>query len=322
MKNLILTSGSGYKFYHLQPFLDTLVSTGYQDEVVFFVSDTDDTTLLKLKKYPINVIQFTYDYPYLPNNPNVAEHIPAPLDFVPHPKTIRYILYLAYLKAHENQFENIMVTDVRDVIFQKDPFDFQIGNKIYGYLEDDRQMIKDNYFNANWIKEAFGSKAFGDIGNKPIVCSGITIGNYLLMVDYLEKLTHYIINVVKDKGCKDQGIHNYLIHTNQVKQVELIPDDEGPVSTISSYKDVTDVLLDKTKQVRSKQGQLVNVVHQYDRHWQLLWKYNKRYYVKRRIDFLKQFAWAVRRSGRLKRSHLENLRSIVFSPMWEKYEWD
>ena len=319
---MILTSGSGYKFYQLKPFLTTLLNTGYQGEVVFFVSDTSNVTLRKLKQYPIKLVQFTYDYPYLSAYPEIANQVPIPIDFVPHPKTIRYVLYLAYLKAHADQYENVMVTDVRDVIFQKDPLDFDIGNKIYGYLEDNEQTIESNYFNSLWIKDAFGNEAFDSIGHKPIVCSGITIGGYSAMVSYLEKLTYYIINVVKDKGCKDQGIHNYLIHTNQIENIELVPDDEGPVSTISSYKSVDNVIVDKNKQVRNNQGQVANIVHMYDRHWLLLWKYNKRYYIKRRYVLLKQFAWAVQKAGRLKRSHLRNLSSILFSPMWRRYEWD
>ncbi len=290
--------------------------------MVFFVSDTDGPTLAKLRKYPIKLIQFTYDYPYLPAYLEVAEHVSAPISFVPHPKTIRYILYLAYLKAHKDEYENVMVSDVRDVIFQKDPFDFEVGDKIYGYLEDKHQQIKNNYFNSVWIKEAFGNEALDSIGEKPIICSGITIGSYLPMVDYLEKLTDYIINVVKDQGCKDQGIHNYLIHTNQIEHIKLVPDDEGAVSTISSYKPISNVALNNDELVINNRGQVINVVHMYDRHWQLLWKYNKRYYFERKIVLLKRFVWAVQRAKRLKRSYLKNLRSILFSPMWRLYDWD
>ena len=321
-KNLILTAGSGYTFYQLRPFLDTLYRTSFHGELVFFVSDTDDATLAKLKKYPITIIQFVYDHPYVTDHPGVAANILQDIDFVPHPKTLRYIMYLAYLKAHLDRYENVMLTDVRDVIFQKDPFDFEIRNKIYSFLEDKNQTIHDNYFNSDWIQQAFGEEALRQIGHKPIICSGISIGKYPPMVGYLEKLVHYIANVVKDKGCKDQGIHNYIIHTNQVATVELIPDDEGPVSTVSSYKDVAKVMMDKDKLVRNKMGHVVNVVHMYDRHWQLLWKYNKRYYFKRKYVLIKRFVWAVRKARRLKTSHLKNLQSILFSPMWRTYEWD
>ena len=231
-------------------------------------------------------------------------------------------MYLAYLKAFKDKYENVMLTDVRDVIFQKDPFDFEINNRIYSFLEDKSQKIKDNYYNALWINEAFGKEAFNNIGNNYIICSGVTIGTYQPMVEYLEKLTHYVIDVVKDKGCKDQGIHNYIIYTDQIKDIELIPDDEGAVSTISTHKPIDNIRLNKAKYVKCKQGRIINIVHQYDRHWGLLWKYSKRDYLKRRTDLFKQFLLAVVKAKKLKRSHLKNLWSILFSPMLKKYKWE
>lgn len=321
-ENIILTSGSGYRFHHLRPFLDTLFKTTYDGEVAFFISDTDQATLQKLRKYPIKLIPFTYDYPYLSTYQDVTKHIPTAIDFVPHPKTIRYIMYLAYLKAFKEQYRNVMLTDIRDVIFQKNPFDFAINDKIYSFLEDKTQQIKDNYFNTLWIKEAFGQEALSRIGDNYIVCSGITIGSYHPMVKYLEKLTYYIINEVRDQGCKDQGIHNYVIYTNQVKNIELISDDEGAVSTISTHKPIDNIRIDRAKTVKDKQGQTINIVHQYDRHWKLLWKYNKRDYLKRRIDLIKQFLLAVIKAKQVKRSYLKNLRSILFNPMLKKYKWE
>ncbi|MEQ9443514.1 MAG: hypothetical protein RIG62_31030 [Cyclobacteriaceae bacterium] len=321
-KNVILTSGSGYQFYQLQAFIETLFQTDYDGELAFFISDTDETTLHKLREYPILLIPFSYKHPYLPEHPDIAAQIPEDIDFTPHPKTIRYIMYLAFLKARKESYKNVMLSDVRDVIFQKDPFDFSIDGKIYSFLEDKSQKIKDNYYNALWLKEAFGQDTLDRIGENYIVCSGITIGDYHPMVEYLEKLTHYIIYVVKDRGCKDQGIHNYLIYTNQIKNIKLITDDEGAVSTITTHKPASSVMLNDEKNVINKHHQIINIVHQYDRHWQLLWKYNKREYFIKKTDFLKQFFLAVKRAGKLKQSHLNNLQSILFDPIWKKPRWE
>lgn len=321
-KNVILTSGSGYQFYQLQAFIKTLFQTGYDGELAFFISDTDEATLHKLREYPILLIPFSYKHPYLPEHPDIAARIPNDIDFTPHPKTIRYIMYLAFLKARKESYDNVMLSDVRDVIFQKNPFDFVIDGKIYSFLEDKSQKIKDNYYNALWLKEAFGQDALNSIGENYIVCSGITIGRHQPIVQYLEKLTHYIIHVVKDRGCKDQGIHNYLIYTNQIKNIRLINDDEGAVSTITTHKPASNVVLNDEKKVINKHLQIINIVHQYDRHWRLLWKYNKREYFQKKTDFLKQFFLAVKRAGKLKQSHLKNLQSIIFDPIWKKYRWE
>lgn len=123
-------------------------------------------------------------------------------------------------------------------------------------------------------------------------------------------------------GGLDQGIHNFLIYTSKIKDLRIVKDDSAMLSTISSHKPISEIRLSKYNEVLNKDGNPVSVVHQYDRHWGLLWKYNKRAFIRKKVDYCKQFLLAVKRNKKISRSYLTNLRSIFLDPMVSRYDWD
>ena len=130
------------------------------------------------------------------------------------------------------------------------------------------------------------------------------------------------ISQFENLGGLDQGIHNYLIYTSKIKDVRIIKDDSEMLSTISSHKPLSEIRLSKNNEVLNKDGNPVSVVHQYDRYWSLLWKYNKRAFFNKKIDYCKQFLLAIKKNKKVSRLYLSNLKSIFLDPMVKKYNWD
>ena len=318
--DLIMTLGASYQYYHLKPMFETLASTGYQGDFVFFYTDLSPKTLKKLEKYPYTLIPYNYQYPYVDDGKIIEVLTEAP-DFTPHPKTLRYLLYNAYLKAYNDKYDKVFIGDCRDLVFQKAPFEgFELSG-LHCFEEDRVERIGTNFFNSLWIKEAFGEQTLLEIAEKPIICSGTTYGSLLAMIDYTELMIE-TIKKVRDHGCKDQGIHNYLIHTNKLPNVMLHQDDNGPVSTLSLFKPYGSIRINDKLLVIDQTDNVINIVHQYDRHWGLLWKYNKRAFIKKKVDYLKQFLLAIKKNRKISRLYLSNLRSIFMDPMVKKYDWD
>src|SRR5262249_3458368 len=124
-KNLILGTIMHYDFDVIKPFLSTLRSTGYSGDVVLCYSNIAERTVARLRRMGMTLVRFQELFPYL--EPAFAKHIKwaheqrvRTLGFY----CLRYLLAYCYLGEYAEKHRNVMLTDIRDVIFQKDPFDF------------------------------------------------------------------------------------------------------------------------------------------------------------------------------------------------------
>lgn len=320
-KNIVLTSAGSYEYWHLRPIIETYENHKSNDEFVLFLSDSSKETISKLKRHKIKIIEFISKYPYFTSNLELTKYLPDHKENPTHPKLTRYYMYEAYLKSCSEEYDNVLLCDSRDVIFQKNPFDFAIQKGLYVFLEDDSESIGDNYFNSLWIKSAFGEVFFEKVKHQPIACSGVSIGDSKSIISYLEIMNEIIGTELTGKNCKDQGTHNYILNSNFIPEAIKISDDVGPVSTISSFKSYDKIRINADAKVINWSNQIVNIVHQYDRHWGLLWKYNKRAFINKKINYCKQFLLAIKKNKKISRLYLSNLKSIFLDPMVKKYDW-
>lgn len=263
-KNVVIGLTKGYDFEILQPFVGTLRKTGYSGDIVFFYSDTDQATLDKLKKFGVILIPFDLKFPYssiLESNKWQNEKRMKELGIY----CLRYLLAYQYLKDNSDKYRHVMLSDTRDVIFQKDPFDFQVADVNY-FLEREGVSIAESPFNAEWIEKGFGAGVLAGLGHNPIICSGVTIGSIQGILSYLEAFLDIIVkkDVPAHMRGMDQGIHNYLIHENIVPG-KLHKNSEGPVLTLG----LEDRIVFKGGYVYNAVGKIPNIVHQYDRHWRI-----------------------------------------------------
>jgi hypothetical protein len=299
---MILSLASGYTYEHLEPFIRTLKNTGYSGDIVFFVSNLSDETTKRLEEENIILVPFQNTYPFL-NEPLCSEFEFLHVDLKDKsPLKLRHILYYLFLQAKCDHYQHAMLSDVRDVVFQKDPFDFDIEPGLYCFLEDVDTPIAKEYYNSLWIKGGYGADELKKIGDKTICCAGVTIGDIPSMLYYLHQMIEEIL--VVDEECVDQGIHNYLVYNNKLRNVHLIPDDAGAVTTLSYFKKYNKIVFKEGLIINTK-GEPVNIIHQYDRHLSLLWKYSKPAFkqkvinlTKKRFYFLKKMYNAVTGAGK------------------------
>ncbi len=54
---------------------------------------------------------------------------------------MRFILYYEFLAEHRGEFENVLLTDSRDIFFQRDPFADNLGPGLHCFLESHTQFI-------------------------------------------------------------------------------------------------------------------------------------------------------------------------------------
>lgn len=264
--NLIMGIANGYRFNDIKPFIISLRNTGYNGDIVLFAETTHPSIKQIASKYKIICVEYNNTYPFLftinKNDPMLPET--SSKNF--HLFSYRHIIYYQYLNKHIKQYSHIMLTDVRDVVFQQNPF-LEISNQgLNCFLEASEEKIKnDHAHNAAWVRNALGQEILDIIGDQTISCAGIIIGNSPSIIDYIKQMVSIIISYPNAAGPTDQGLHNYLIHTNKLKIMTLHRNGEGPVLTIGRIPHGT-IKIDSRGNLLNNDGSIPNTLHQYDRH--------------------------------------------------------
>jgi hypothetical protein len=279
-KNLILGIAKGYAFKDLALFVGSLKQTDYDGDICLFVSDISTTDCNALRKYRIQTIPFSLNYPYIKKVENFAKKYSK--DDFKHLglQSLRYVIYYLYLAEQQSKYSNIMLADVRDVVFQKDPFDFEFEEtSLSCFCENSKYSINSQEFNAHIVRRALGENVLREIGMNPIVCSGITLGPTQLIMSYLEKMIECMKGIkTVSLNSSDQAIHNYLIYSKQLKNVKLFNNEKGPVLHLRIV-DAEEIRLDDKGFCINDNRDVFNVVHQYYQHPGLIKKFQEKYFI-------------------------------------------
>lgn len=252
-KNLVLTLGTNYKLYQIESFFKSLRSAGYKGDIVLFYNNLGRSVLKKLRSYGVNLIKFN-------KNVFVKKRI--------HLMNYRFKLFHDFLVGSKDVYNKVLITDLRDVVFQKDPFDYPDYSKINYFYED--RKIRDSNINSYVVKQASNVQTYNKISQKNIICAGTTIGNSREIINYLKimskKLTESRIPI-------DQGYHNIIFHTKKISGSKGFFNYYGPVLTLSDLK-INKEDMDQKGRLINKDRSIINIVHQYDRSLYLLYKYS------------------------------------------------
>ena len=104
-KNLVMGLFSRMTFDQLEKFLGSLRRTTFHGDVCAFVDEVTPETVATLVAHGV-LIARAY--------PSARPELP--------PLSSRFFDYLEFLACHADEYEHVMLTDLRDVVFQSDPF--------------------------------------------------------------------------------------------------------------------------------------------------------------------------------------------------------
>lgn len=178
-----------------------------------------------------------------------------------HPALSRYLIYSDFLSANAHLYQNVLISDVRDVYFQRDPF-LDLNQEFVTFLEIEGSTCggRTNY---RWIKSVYGKKLAALMNDKRVICSGISMGTSQKMSEYLAHMSREVTR----RGCipyADQGIHNVLIRMNAFP-ASLLMNANGLTLTAAGENSVKDFSIEEDVIVARNKKPFA-LVHQYDRH--------------------------------------------------------
>ncbi len=245
---LILGLAAGYHFGDLRPFAASLAASGFAGRCVLLVSATTREAE-KLAGFGITPLRFA--------PPKPLAHLPV--------NALRYFLYLEVLRQQKQAFRRILLTDVRDVVFQADPFSFPWREGLSVALEHGGRTVGDCPYTSRWVRGHLGEGVLATLAKKPVSCSGSTVGSQAAMLEYIVKMIALLLPFTPGPHMAgyDQGVHNQLLHAGAIPSATAY-DSAGPILTLGWRQDPPPQ--DSQGNILNDAGVPAHIVHQYDRH--------------------------------------------------------
>lgn len=281
VKTLILGLLADLPLAQTKPFFLSLEKAGYRGDVCLIAGGLDAATqaFVRPRAFRVNLVPFRkpYLHPgwvrlaggiriFLSRNRRRRFEDQLALSCL-HPHCARHFYYQSYLEACGAEYDRVMLTDIRDVLFQRDPFDFAPAAELGVFLEDRRWNIGACRHTGNQIRRAFGRAALRRLSGKRVVCAGITIGSTAAIREHLAGVTNLLRGRVERRTI-DQGVHNYLIHQHPSTKLTCFENFAGPVLSMARL-DRDQLRFDRHDRILDAAGNIINTLHQYDRHPEL-----------------------------------------------------
>ena len=254
--DLILGFAFGYPPEVLSPFVESVRSDGkFDGKIVLFVNSSSQEVIEYLKEREIEPFAF---------DPSKS--------LMPSIFLARFFTYYEYLRdqwANGNVFNQILLTDVRDVIFQKRLFGTACDTLEF-HLEEAFPTIGDCPNNSKWMKQVFGKEALSAFATKTISCAGTVCGRTIGILDYLTQVQLLALQLpekVQARYGTDQCIHNCILYRGLTRVAIARPN----FTRVATLYNVTRNSLrsDAEGRVINPRGDISEIAHQWDVHTEL-----------------------------------------------------
>lgn len=244
MQDLILGLCVGYRFSQIEPFVASMRQHLPHAELCLFVADVGDDMRRMAASLRIRLEE-------------AAPHLRPEF----HPVDIRYRMYADYLRRNPGRFRKVLLADLRDVLFQGDPFSIPLRAPVETAVE--KLRIGEERYNREWIRSLYGEDVLAELADKPISCCGTTLGTVLGISEYIDVMCREVELRGRGRALFDQGCHNYVVWKARPELV-VVDVQERLFSTVGLIANNPSRLQLRDGTVFAD-GMAAPVVHQYDR---------------------------------------------------------
>ncbi len=257
-RRLVLGAAIGFSVEQVRVFVESL-RANYQGDVLLLIRWPGLRVACYLKSHGVDVIR-----------------VFQTRSFTRSVHARRYAVYLDYLRVRLSRYDQVMMSDVRDVVFQRNPFDGITSQKCHFYLESAVRTIGEDPTNSRWVRGCFSSAEAERLAARPISC----IGGTDAIMTYLERMAARIgampWRIYRRIGHGyDQAIHNYLVHLDPAID-GIVVDNNRHIATMA-LEPRTFYRLDRESLIYGPDNHLFPICHQYDRFPDLLRAIEARY---------------------------------------------
>lgn len=238
----------------IRPYVESIQQSGFGGDKVMLVYDVPRETIDYLKSKGWNLY-----------GADLHQHIILQ----------RFVDAYKLLESYEN--ETIIWTDVKDIIFQKDPTEW-IEKNMKGEILAFSECVK--FKDDSWAVVNAGTSfpmEWEWLQNKTSYCAGTIVGKGYALKDLFIEIYRWSLTTANQGQLADQAAYNVLINLNHFKEnVQFVNQEEGFVTqlgTVFIKRNELPILeptpIYKDTKFYNQTGDEFVIVHQYDRNEQI-----------------------------------------------------
>lgn len=260
MKDLLIGAYTKYNWAQLKNWVLSIKDSGFTGDVILIAFETNQNTIDKLKENNIEVISVNKELNYRSNIPIHVE---------------RFIFMYHHIKNRNYRY--VLTTDVKDVIFQSNPFNWienNIGNKKL-IISSESLKYKDEPWGNENLMQTFGKYIYYEFHEKEIYNVGVIAGHFQYVKDLMLQL--FWMSTNRSIPIVDQATFNVMMHTEPWLSItKRVRSEEGWACQLGTTADPNKIdafrpnLLENIPHIRnglvfSSKDKKFYIVHQYDR---------------------------------------------------------
>lgn len=177
-----------------------------------------------------------------------------------HPHFARWLAYRRFLRANPG-YGQVLLTDVRDVLFQA-PF-FDAAPPAVQLFEQDETYGTGNC-DSDWYAQAWGPAALARAAGQPALCIGTILGTRTQVLELVERFIAFFV-AQPFRGVEQAIFNRLLIEGDPGFAYERRRNVAGAVATLANAQAAAKVAVADGAITRTD-GAVVPIVHMYDRY--------------------------------------------------------
>jgi hypothetical protein len=277
-RDVILTTAFGLPFDRAKLFFLTLAHTGYAGRIVVFAANLGRYECERYRRAGAEVLDQGMHLHRVLRRPlqmllwkrvrmrKDAGSFSPPWDRLQQANVLRWSLYRRYLSERRVELDRVLMVDLRDVCFQRDPFEGVDRDLLRIHAEEGDITVGQSDWNTLAMRRAFGEKGVARWGDLRVSCSGVLAGGIEPVLTYLKAFARLLPESAMPDHGTDQAIHTRLVHGDLVPLVRWQGNRQGDAVQLAGVHDLPSV-------PRAAEGRLLNdsgvpfaIIHQFDRH--------------------------------------------------------
>jgi hypothetical protein len=186
--------------------INSIKKSGFDGDIVLVVTNIVLAELEKIAEKGVQILA----YGQKDNDGNYTSNSQMP------PHVERFFHIWNFLNTTKEEYEFVVTTDVRDVVFQRNPMKFLRGDTFNGFIAAGEGLAyKDEPWGNNNYLQAFGPFFHNIIKDKEIYNVGVMAGEMGLVRDMLLMILQLSVN--RPIPIVDQAVYNFILNTDVFK---------------------------------------------------------------------------------------------------------
>ena len=261
----VIGCSTNYDWAKLKYWINSINESGFTGDKVMILMNCDKETVSKVSDAGFDIIGFGQDTKNnLVYNSNMMVHVER--------------FYHIYQHLKNKDYRYVITTDVKDVIFQKNPSEWlekTLGDNLDLIFSSESMKYKDEPWGDQNLRETFGTQIYEDFKDNTIYNVGVLAGRGYAMKDLMMNIFASCLGR-PIKIC-DQSTFNFLISQHPYLKTSKYAQSEdgwacqlGTTADPSKLEQFKPFLLEPSPKLEGDKvvtstGIEYTIVHQYDR---------------------------------------------------------